>query len=393
MWVSLYILIILSSILWLPESLNGNIRFNDPFWIPKEFIFVVFSSLIICFSFIYNDVKVRTFRNKWIALIFIFSILIFAVEFFYPLIFNNDKGAVAWNLKIIRPNINFILGVFLTVTLIENTSDFSEWVRILKLMIYIGSLFAVYGILQYFGIDQIFGGNKFLVDGREIKMVTFLGNKMLTGHYIAMISPLCLMFKNMWYRIAFIVMGVAILLTGSVVALISYFVGLYVYLLMNKRFLYMIIISVLSILALFLMNKFYSGFLYDGNRFWLWLETIKNNSRPFFGNVIGSYGMVFKQGLNSQVNVIHAHNEFVQLYWEGGLLLLIFIIGYICSLFKRIILEFFEDNSILLIGTTAGLCAWIIISLAGFPLRIAPMAVVFIIYISCLEAQLTRRII
>src|SRR3990167_5840095 len=125
MWNIIYIFVVLISIVYLPEQLNGiDIQFKDPFWIPKELVFMIGSTIAIGFSIV-NGVDSERFRNKWIGIAFVVLVISSLLRFMIPLIFNDLNGKIIFNLFLIRPTINFILGSILVYVLVEksNLSD------------------------------------------------------------------------------------------------------------------------------------------------------------------------------------------------------------------------------------------------------------------------------
>ena len=83
---------------------------------------------------------------------------------------------------------------------------------------------------------------------------------------------------------------------------------------------------------------------------------------------------------------MHAHNEWIQILHDGGIFMVVLVIGYLTDLIRRI---FYTNPSTLLIGYIVGMVSFIVISCAGFPLRIGSLALIGVLYITCLEI-LTR---
>ena len=393
MWNIIYIFVVLISVIYLPEQLNGSdIQFKDAFWIPKELVFMIGSSVVIGYYFSENK-NIGSLKNRIFGIIFGFIVISSLLRFMLPLIFNGINGRIFWNLFLIRPTINFILGSFLVYVLVSG-STIENWVKLSKLFAYLGFGFACYAILQWCGIDQIFGKADFnYTNGifeRKILMVTFLANNFLTSNFISVLSPFCLMFKETRFKIFYIVCGAAILLTQTTIAFVSYFIGLFVYLLMNRKFKVLFVTCGLSLIMFFVMCKFDRTFMSDTGRYTLWWNIITTNSLPFFGNGTGSF--IIAGFTSGKLQALHAHNEWLQFYYEGGLVLVVMSLMYMFDLIKRIWSEYIENNSIILIGFTSAFFSYLVVMSGGFPLRIASLALIFILIISCLES-LTRRLV
>jgi hypothetical protein len=290
------------------------------------------------------------------------------------------------------------VGLLVLKTLIEYTDEPERWLKISKIISYIGLGIGVYSIFQFCGIDQLFsaklrwfpemsdleGNGKAFVSYR---MISTLGNQMLTGNLLAIISPICLIPREFKFKLIYILIFIAIILTHSSISLMAFIIGLMAYLYFRNRKLSRILIMVCFIgFILFLIsNKEYFDF---SNRLGLWKETLTklNDFRPYTGYGLGNYAIQgYGSFADSQVKALHAHNEFIQILHDGGIIMLAFVIFFLIDLFNRIR---YSEKSLMLIGLTAGLCSFLVISLAAFPLRIAPLALLGIIYIAGIENQI-----
>ena len=156
MWIVFYFLIVLSTVVYVPINLN------DSYWIPKEWAFTVLGFGTIAFSLFFDKNKRISFSNFWLGLLLLYAVVSFGIYFYKPLIFNNPDGKIYWQVWNFRPTLNVILGIWLIQVLVENTDSFRRWVTVAKVLCWIGFGLSIYSILQWLGMDQLFGNDAFI---------------------------------------------------------------------------------------------------------------------------------------------------------------------------------------------------------------------------------------
>lgn len=361
-------------------------------WVPKEFGFFIGASLMIAMSIFQDRERVNTFNNKWIAVFLVYAVIHFAWIFYRPILAINPQGMYTIAHGAVRPFLNIFLGIILIKILVENLSV-GDWVKITKFLCWAGFLLSVYSILQWFKIDQIFlregwslnHSNNMAV--RKDYMMTFLSNHILSSNYIALIAPLCLMFKDFRYKLFLLIMTISVCMADSLVSFGALVVSILAYLLFcgRSRVLFLSIIFFV-LLAVFMAGKHQNYFSTNG-RMPLWEQTIsdtlKNN--PFTGIGIGNYAKKYKSGNEM---VLSAHNEFVQSFSEGGIQLFLIVIGYLVTLSKRLLLIIFEKKFIMTICFFSAFLGFLVVCNGSSPFRFAPLAVLGILYIANLESML-----
>jgi hypothetical protein len=333
-----------------------------------------------------------TIRNKWLSLLLMYVSLGF-IWFFYSS-FITANGKVFWNFWNFRPTINVICGILLIKILYEYTTSLKDWINIGKVIAWLGGSFAVYAIFQYLGIDQIFNkGVKFLytngIVNPQERMVTFFGNGFITSAFLAVCAPMCLVFKGLRYKVIYGLIFIALILLNKTMALLAFGAGLSVYFLMNKswwKLLFLILLGTGGGIFYFFKNPLF--FSLSGRQpLWneIWQEFLK---QPFLGYGLGYFEMFkFQSGsikAHNLLNVNFAHNEFLQNLIDVGLVGIAIGIAFIGGIFRKI---FYSQHHILLIGYTAGFVSFLVLCFGSFPLRIAPIALIAIIYIAGLLSQ------
>lgn len=391
MWTLIYILIFLSAVVFTPMPVA------DSFWVPKEVAFIFLSLAIIASSLMIRNTKTYTYRNIWISIILIYSALSFCFVFYPTLLFEKAGNPVLWKIWSFRPSLNLIVAIFLMITLIENTDTIRRWLDISKFLVWFGGIYSVYAICQWLGIDQLFNNYAHIyylndITRHEMRMVTFMSNHFLTGCYIAIISPLALMFSGKRYKVLYCLMALAVILTKGILSICALLIGLLVYFLMNGRWRTALSVLILCVMALVIFNianpKLH--FFSTSGRVELWKKTlIEISNNQFTGYGLGSYANKFSVGKKV---ALHAHNEWLQIYHDFGLFGLAMIGCYCLGLLKNIIHNFMKHKSMLLIGFSAMFAAYLVVMFGGFPLRIAPFAVLGILCLSCLEILTYRGV-
>ncbi len=378
MWIFFYIFYILTSIAILPIP-----NLYDVFWIPKEFVFNLLGFCFISSSWMSNMQKNETFKNKWLSLILIYCSISFAWYFYIPLLTGKMGEKLIWNLWVIRPFINVLLGFWIIQTLVEYSDNLQRWVNMAKVLCWIAFGFSLYVIIQILGLDPIFNNELVKFNG-NLKGMSFLGNANLTANYLAVLSPLCLIFKGLRYKIIYILCFAGILISNSALSLLAFLFGLFAYLLLNKKW-KLLLLLILST-AIFVVARKLNFFSFSG-RFILWgqaAEYCKNTL--WVGKGLGNFATHQYKSLGQVA--LSPHCELLQILHDGGIIMVSLVGIYFIDLFKRI---FFAKMNILLIGFICAFLVYIVVSFGSFPLRIAPLALTGIVYIAALETILIKE--
>ena len=374
MFIILNIFLILCSLIFWP------FKVNDSFWVIKESVFVLGCLSMLAYSF-HVKCKGYTFKNSYAALLLLYISVGFVWFFYAPFIKANGK--VMWNFWNFRPTINFILGLFVVKILFEYTETLKNWIDTGKVIAWLGGMFAVYSIFQYLGVDQIFGTNvKFLYENGfpsgDQRMVTLFGNSFITSGFLAICSPMCLIFKGWRYKIFYVLIFIALILMDKTMALAAFTSGLFLYLTMNRRFIKLAMLIAICIgfgvYCFFYKPEFFAM----TGRAEVWLLTWnKFLEAPYFGHGLGYFEMLRLKSNGS--DVFFAHNEYLQNLIDLGIVGSSIIFLFLIDIGRR---AFLAEQNILLTGYICGLVAFLVLSLGSFPLRIAPLALIAIIYIS-----------
>ena len=274
----------------------------------------------------------------------------------------------------------FLAGPFLYFIIINNINNEQQINRILNAVLFIGSLFGIYGILQYQGIDFSFWrGNV----ARQAVAGLF-GNVNYFAEYLIALLPLAVSlflvtsvkFKKILLLVGILAMGGSLMLTFTRGSFLGFGVSLiFMFLLFvicrgkafikeNKKIFILILIAIILISFLFIIpnpldkpGTYISKIkartsiasigkvLTFGRRMAIWKFTIMMiTDHPLLGSGIGTFkyntlryqAEFFSQGDNRSLYpygiAFHAHNEYLQLWAELGIIglgiFLWMVIGY-----------------------------------------------------------------
>jgi len=342
--------------------------------------------ILLGYNFISQKEKTATFKNRWLGLILIYVILSFGWYFYKPIIMAKEGQKVLWNIWNFLPSLNAILAIFLIKDLVEYTDNLTRWVTMAKALCWVCFGFSTYALLQFFGLDQIFTKDlKWIINTKSSHMITFLGNSMHTGNFIAMLSPLCLIFKDLRYKLFYVSAFITLTLINSTISLVAFIIGFLTYLLFMKKFKAIVFILITLLTMGVLVYQYHPQYFSFSGRLELWKLVILDwKARPLTGWGIGS--VLLRQIRDHTQSLAFAvENDFLEILHNGGIILFVLICGYLCNLFKRIIMT---KDSMLLAGYTMAFVVYLVLGMGSFLISIVPLSLMGIIYISALEAQL-----
>ena len=301
-------------------------------------------ALAIGLSTIYSH-GLKPQKNKWLMFFIWAACSSYLIAPACPVSMYGIDITLFWVWKPMYYFIVFGLMIF-SVSSIEFT-----YVRIqslLRWMSWCGFVMACYTILQYFKLDQIF---QTCTDGTYGHMAGFIGNPTHVSPYIAMIIPICLYLRR---RIMTVVMVVAVCLTTSSVAIIAMGVSILCYFVFQtkklRRNILLIVLGmcVLGAVWTYLPTELAikvkdTGIISDNQRFLYWGQAL-NDLRipqlegskqifPLTGMGLGTYKYLFH--FQHQNSFFQAHNEYVELTYNLGLIGLGLFFGAIAMFFKR----------------------------------------------------------
>ena len=352
-----------------------------------------------------------------------FSLLSFIIIMLLSLIWSDSIFTSLQQLPL------FLIGPFLYFVIINNIHREQQINHILTILLIVGSLFGIYGILQYNDIDFVLWAKNV---GR-MKVFGLFGNVNYFAEYLIVPLPIAVSLffvsrnkmKKLLLLIGILAMGGSLILTftrgsylGFGASLIFMFL-LFIYssgktfIKENKKILIVVFLSIIISVSLFvipnplnkpdtLISKIKDRIsvtqLTQGTsikrRIAIWKFTaLMIKDHPLLGSGIGTYkyntlryqAKFFDQGENRSLYpsgfADKAHNEYLQLWAELGIIgLLIFIWLIICYFNYGIkILKKIKDyhKQGIVIGLMGSVLAVLVDALFGFPLHLPATIVLF----------------
>ena len=352
-----------------------------------------------------------------------FSLLSFVTILVLSLIWSNTVFTSLQQIPL------FLIGPCLYFILINNIHRQQQINHILTILLIIGSLFGIYGILQYNGIDFVLWAKNV---GR-LKIFGLFGNVNYFAEYLIVPLPIAVSlffvsrnkFKKILLLIGILAMGMSLTFTltrgsylGFGVSLIfMFFLFVFsrgkIFIKENKRFFIVILLATIITVSLFvvpnplnksdtIISKIKSRISVDQliqghnikRRIATWKFTVLMiKDHPLIGSGIGTFryntlkyqAKFFEQGENRSLYpsgfADKAHNEYLQLWAELGIIgLLIFIWLIICyfnygiNLLKKI-KDYYKQG--IVIGLMGSVLAVLVDALFGFPLHLPATIVLF----------------
>ena len=276
-----------------------------------------------------------------------------------------------YNFLIFMPFFNFLCFVLLYKGITEYLNDV-DINRILRWFSYVIGIMAIYGILQWFNLDQFH--KHFNSNTIPDAVVGTIGNPTHFASWLAICLPILYYVRTKFRTLFIILTWIVLILTGSLSGIgVAILITLF-YFIISKKSLkdvimtitifgvkYILISIVILITILFILLwviRFdWSLFLSTSGRFEFWksLYPIFAQS-PIMG---GGFGKILSLGNHWK----HVHNEFYQIAIEGGLIGLGIAIWCIVEYFKKFIRL---EKSKLTVCLCSMFIAFLLLSMANF---------------------------
>ena len=349
------------------------------------------------------------------------SILIFILVMSISLIRNE---VVFVGLKDFINFLAYFMIFFLIINCIYNQKQFLSF---LKLYFIIAFLIALYTFFQYYGYDPFFIGNNYLT--------STLGQKNWISNYIAMIFPIVFSFfllqKEKKFKIIYYILlsvlyanimicqsrgiWISIFVSSIIGFYFIYKIKLVKYFRKNRKWLIILILTFLIITVIYSTNNplnksavtvvqraattFDKSDTSINTRMLIWKITfnmIKDN--PWFGSGIGTFKLNYQnyqadylqenpEDIKYWIKAGEAHNEYLQIWAELGIIGLILFLTII-YFFYDLIIKFLnkvkkgnKENKIIVVGMLTGITCFLIHCLFSFPLHVPALGSAFFMMI------------
>jgi len=419
------IITVILKLLLLTTALFAN-KYVYDFRVNQEVILKLFAVILIAVWLVktINSEKYSLQKSKLNLPIFLFvSILVLSL-------FISETKMVS--LQDFMIFLSYILIFFLIINNLNKKIDFNSFIH---LFFIISSLVSIYTIMQYYGFDP------YLSDLHEL--TSTIGQKNWISNYLAMIFPIVFSYfllekiirNKILYFILLSILYATLMICQSrgIWISLSLTIILAIYIIIkfklceifkrNKKWLFLLLITFLTITIIYstdnLLNKSVitvpqkAMSTFDeqdpsiNGRLLIWnttLEMIKD--RPLLGSGIGTfkinyldYQAKFLQDnpyyINYSGKAREAHNEYLQMWMEIGIIGLGIFIGIIL-MFYSLIIDYLKKNDsdkekIIVFGLVLGITCFLIHCLFTFPLHVPALGVTFFVLLG-LTVIYTRKI-
>jgi len=268
-----------------------------------------------------------------------YPLILFILALFISLIFSQDK------IISIRELYKYITGILLL--LVTASLAYKERKQIIFCIIVSGFVISLFALYQYFfGFQRLLGyiskqgiTDSFILDyiSRKRVFFPFVTPNALAG-YLAMITPLTLIHKNRIWLIAPLLL--ALLLTKSLGGLLSLFLGLVIYFYLQGKLekrRVLILSGLLIIIILVVITRSVTGkqhiqpIFSTIMRLNYWQDTLKIiKTYPFTGVGLGNFNLMHSR---------YAHNSYLQIWAEMGILGIISILWLVVAVLKSVLIN------------------------------------------------------
>jgi hypothetical protein len=358
---------------FIPESILN-------YWVCKDFLALLFAGII--FSISINKQGLRAQSNPWPAILVGYIVIHNFIVPKFEIENKTDRMIVTlWEYLPIA----FSLVYYLFFLSIQNICVTSRRKQVLmRTLMWIGFLSAVYLVFQFFGLDERQDLNTF-TDTKSTdsaSLTSFLTHPNYAGSFVAMCIPFALYFQRWWMSA---LMAVSVVLTQSHIAIGGLVLGVafYAWFSMNLSYRWLFLVCYFLLFSLYgvLNHVGILGFPIDNGRLNVWFlmwEDIKQ--LPLFGHGFGSFRILFQ--VEHGINWAAAHNELWQFIYECGFVGGMILISGCWKILEDAFIEI-KENGIML-----ALCASFIITLVcsfgQFIYQLEPFRFVTIAIVGCI---------
>lgn len=239
-----------------------------------------------------------------------------------------------------------------------------------KVLYWIGFLSAIYVLIQYFNLDEFqrlasWGDAPWTTHGNLAATFT---HPNYSSALVALTIPFGLYLKKYWQSIF---MFIILLLINSKMAIFGFSCGLGYYIFSKNKLLSLIYFISLIVGGSILIHYNPTDWTASG-RYEVWSllfhditnPWISEKAFPLFGHGLGSFGTIWTSFHQSKMH--EAHNEFLQYWFEAGLVGVLLVIFSIFWLIKRLKLSILTDSQtvilfasfVVILACSSGLFIW-----------------------------------
>jgi O-antigen ligase len=308
--------------------------------------------------------------NLWI-LMFIFIICFCALT----------SISRAESIKIALLTISFILFYFVLINVVSTKKQLFS---LLYLFVIAGVITSLYGIYQYKFGDLYSQAwlDKEMFEDIKMRVYSTFANPNVFGEYLLLVIPISASlfwtekgwFKKIFFAGATVITGIALVLTISRGCWLGIIFSLAILAVIIDKRLILVGIGLLILAPFILPQSIIERFMSIGNmgdsstsyRVYIWMGTIamlKDYWISGIGLGITSFNTIYPLYSYNGIIAPHAHNLYLQLIVEYGILGLVVFLGAMYYFYKTIVISMIKNKNIVLAGILSGMSGFLLQSM------------------------------
>ena len=352
----------------LPTHLNG-------FWAPKAAVWTT-GWFLLASSGWWAPAMRSTPHLPWLGMLMAWMLMRFCWQL-YPnqlMMPGTVERAVVmrWPMAAL-PTMLTAFASFLALEALVRHSDYLlRWQRVAMWLGWTAGLVALYGVAQLLHLDPLQLGSQATMGraGASNVPITVFGNQGLTAQYLAIVAPLCLIFRPWVYRIFYGLMAVVILASTSLTSVIALWVSTLIVLAYRRCWwlcLSLVGIALVGVVYVHLTHQ--AATIYTpSDRLVMWSQAWTVwKAAPLLAWTGFGLGAVESAHINGFWGWAHLHCEPLQIIFELGVIGGGLLMGFLITVGHRL---WVMPKSLASMGWIASLVSFSLISLVNFPLRI-----------------------
>lgn len=360
--------------------------------LTKEFFALLLA--ILCFGWVTFRGRLQPIKNPWlVCLIGYLALHRFVMPPFELFLFGTNVGAF-W---IYKPMFVALIFFALFWAIASTEIPFTPLRILFRVVSNVGLICAVYLILQKLGIDPMQKVNSEFVaaavDSAEAPSTLIHPN--YAGAFLALCLPLCL-YSRKWF--CFFVTAIAIVLSQSAFAVLGGVVGVLSFLWFSCRRWRKIMIWNLGVIVVgaVLIYGLHPFALPDNGRFGAWASIFHDTIYPFmddkshavYGFGLGSYRYLWVPHYHHPFT--QAHNEYLEFFFNTGIVGLTLLIFSIFWLLKRAVPLTITDEQVG--ALLAVLLASLVMATGLFVWQIEPTRIYTVIFAGLITNKILKGV-
>lgn len=243
-----------------------------------------------------------------------------------------------------RALLNLATGLVLYRTIFEfvDLKGLVSWSKWFFWLLVVNGLFC---LMQYFRCDFLFQNPDGHIVPRNELMVGLMKMKANLGVLVALVAPWFLLMRWKWLTLSFLVAIPLIIIGETSAGILAMLAGVIFPLYFRNKRLFYVLFGLCAVAGTFYVLYYDMPSGQFDKRLIIWWRALREvvPSSPILGFGLGSFAQwepqMIQETVVEKLGFIWAHNEFIQLLFEGGILSLIIVILYV----KRMCLGFLKS--------------------------------------------------